>query len=153
MDSRTIEEILWATSRAGRKFFLGCFPSDRLPRHGKHSHYTYGIIANEDPARMKGSHWVAIFVKDKDTAYYFDSYAREPIPQLASYFNNFKNVIYNSAPFQSLFSETCAHYCIYVLFFASLGTPFEKILYTLSNYKNSDHSVSNFVKRLYHSLI
>jgi hypothetical protein len=95
---------------------------------------------------MQGSHWVAVYLKNSRLAYYFDSYAREPIPLVKKFLKQYKRVVKNVTAFQSILSETCGHYCIYFVFSASLGTPFVTIINKLSNHLNPDKYVSKFIK-------
>jgi hypothetical protein len=144
MDSQIIERILLST-KTGRKSFRGCFPSDRLPNPLK---YPFGIIINEDPSFKQGSHWVAVFAKDAETVYYFDSFARKPIESIEKYLSNFAHVSKNSQSFQSLIGQTCGQYCIFFIYYSSLGISYHNTLKILSNQENPDVYVQYFVKRL-----
>jgi hypothetical protein len=142
MDSETIDRILSSTKN-GKSVFQGCYPSDQLPLITK---YPSGMIINEDPASKEGSHWVAFFAKSPSSAYYFDSLGRTPTPTIHKYLNNYKIVRTNIKSFQFPFNKTCGHYCIYFILYASLGTPFNIIIKTLSRQRDPDHFVKTFVK-------
>jgi hypothetical protein len=146
MDSPTIEKILWSTL-GGRKFFRGCFPSDKIPQP-QGLVFPSALIINEDPSFKNGSHWVSIFIKDKSSVFYFDSFAKPPIPIIEQYLSKFKNVVKNHKCFQSILSQTCAHYCIYFIFYSCKGNKFDNIINSLTNH-NSDVYVQRFVKCLF----
>ena len=141
MDSEAIENIIWST-RLGHNF-LGCFCSNRIPSPSK---FPAAIIINEDRCGKKGTHWVALYIKKKDTVVYFDSYGKEPIPKIKEYLNKFTHIAINYNPFQSIFSQNCGYYCIYFVISMSQGMTFKTILYTLSSKSNPDSFVYHFVK-------
>jgi hypothetical protein len=143
MDSETIERIIWST-QIGRKQFLGCFPSDKIPKPSK---YPMALIINEDPSIGNGTHWVAAYIKNKDTIYYFDSYGKKPITVIQYYLQNFKNIEKNKIRFQSLLSQNCGYYCIYFVIFSCLNVAFKNIIHTLTNVSNPDMFVLYFVKK------
>lgn len=143
MDSETIERIIWST-QIGRKRFLGCFPSDKIPTT---SRFPMSLIINEDPSTGKGTHWVAMYIKNKDTICYFDSYGKKPITLINNYLKNFKNIENNKVRFQSLLSQNCGYYCIYFVIFSCLNEAFKNIIHTFSNVLNPDMFVLYFVKK------
>lgn len=144
MNSAQIEKIM-ASSKVGRKFFRGCFPSDRLLHPYK---FPSAYIVNEDPSDQSGSHWVAIYFKNFDEVYYFDSFARDPVTNIEKFLKNYKKVRKNTKIFQSPFSNTCALYCIYFICMISLNASFDQTLKTLSNNPNPDVYVQRFLKCL-----
>ena len=141
MDSITIEKILWKGK--GKTLFKGWFPCDKLFPPNQ---FPSAIIVNEDPTNKPGSHWVCLYFKDKGEVYYFDSFGREPIIQIKKFINNFDKVSYNSRCFQTILSETCAHYCIFFIHSIANGSTINEIIKRLSNHPNSDHYVYKYVK-------
>ena len=91
------------------------------------------------------SHWIAIYAKSRGHAYYFDSYGADPNKYVAEYLLNYRRVTRNLRPFQSLISTVCGHYCVYFIYFMSLGLDFDKLLRTLHCSYNSDILVRKFV--------
>ena len=142
MDSAEIEKIM-AESRVARKYFLGCFPADGIPRP---QNFPYSLIVNEDPKTQRGSHWTGLFVPNKEQAIYFDSYGRDPIDHIYEYLLKFKHVISNKTKFQSIFSNVCPHYCIFFIYCMTLGIPFDKFLLILKRKDNPDLFVKFFVR-------
>ena len=143
MDSETIERIIWST-QIGRKRFLGCFPSDKIP---KALRYPMALIINEDPSTGNGTHWVACYIENQNSICYFDSYGKDPISVIKNYLDNFVNIKKNNTRFQSFLSQNCGYYCIYFVFFICLNVPFKTIMKTLSNVSNPDLFVQLFVKK------
>lgn len=96
-----------------RAFFGGVYPSNMLPRKADLPLY----IANLDPHTLPGSHWVAIHFCKK-TAYYFDSYGTKPTDKNILNFmkRNADTIMYNKVRFQSKWSTTCGHYCLFFLY-------------------------------------
>jgi hypothetical protein len=66
--------------------FLGVFAIDRLPRNLEMSK-TIKMIVNLDPAHQPGSHWVAIYRRNKK-AFYFDSFGNEPPTTVRNWLND-----------------------------------------------------------------
>ena len=147
MDNEKIEKILWST-KIGRKYFLGCFCSSKIPNIVR---YPAAMIVNEDRCGNEGTHWVAMYIKNPNSITYFDSYGNEPIEPLHKFLKDFDNIEKNTIPFQSPLSSYCAHYCIYFVYFICIGTPFKTIIDSLSYVQNPDSYVYNFVIGLYNS--
>lgn len=146
MDSKQITRILTA-NRSTHSTFLGCFPCDLLPSPvGLNKPST--LIVNLDPHHLKGSHWVAIYADNQQKAIYFDSLALPIKPVIAKFFHEFNHVVKNSHPFQSVFSNACAHYCICFVYFISTGYTFKNFLDLLEHSIDSDLFVKNFVNKI-----
>ena len=142
MDSNQIERIIWSY-KEGRKYFKGCFPCDKIPQC---SQYPVAYIINEDDSNKGGSHWVAIFIKDFETVYFFDSYATlYSNMYILNFLKNFKTVIINPYPFQSILSNVCAQYCIFFVISMIRGMLFSMFLRILYNQLDPDYYVKVFV--------
>ena len=102
-----------------------------------------------DTAKNDGSHWVALYARNKSDVVYFDSYGLEPNEYIKEYLGNFRKITRNVRIFQSLISNVCGHYCVYFLYFMSLGLDFEKIIRTLHCAENSDVLVRKFVSNFF----
>ena len=72
-------------------------------------------ILNLDSNPMgPGTHWVLLYLVNKNTVFYFDSFGLPP-PQRISYYSKiFKNRIRNIGQIQDIKSSSCGWYCIYV---------------------------------------
>jgi hypothetical protein len=123
--------------------------------------YPASIIINLDSSKKKGSHWVAAYIKSKDIIYYFDSYGplncilakkqkesfclTQPNLNIYNFLSKYKSITTNKLIFQSMFSDSCAHYCIYFIYNMSNGITFERILKIL----NSKPDPNEFVRIFY----
>ena len=97
--------------------FNGVFTRDNLPNSIKNSAY----VINLDEYRKIGTHWVALYVKNK-TATYFDSFGVKHIPnEIMKFIGNEqspgakarnKNIIKNIYRIQAYDSIMCGYFCI-----------------------------------------
>lgn len=125
--------------------FIGCYPSDNIPTSDI---YPYSAVINTDKTGYPGKHWVAIYVQNKNTIEYFDSFGEVPNANISKYLMNFENISMNKSKIQSLFSDVCGQYCIYFLLKRCMNVPYKIILGKLLFIKNSDSYVKNFVYAL-----
>lgn len=91
--------------------FLGVFAADEIPK--RINTYPSCFVANTDPARNPGAHWVACYVSSANCAEFFDSYGLPP-----TFYDlelPIKPKSFNRICFQSLRSSACGHYCVYFL--------------------------------------
>ena len=90
--------------------FLGVYSSDNIPLL---TDKRQSIIINFDRSYEMGSHFIAIFMKNKKTCLYFDSLNFENIPiELSVYLQQYPNVEDLSKNIQSRFSTFCGFYCM-----------------------------------------
>ena len=142
MDAKQIEQIL-------RKLmpptcaFLGVFSRDTLPR--AIIRYPACYVTNTDKAREPGSHWVAVFMPSSSSLEYFDSYGWLP----DAYGLNVSPSHHNSKCLQSLGSNVCGQYCIYLLYRRSHGRSLTSILkhFSSSNLRWNDFQVARWVRK------
>jgi hypothetical protein len=94
-------------------YFLGVFPSDRLPdTKGKPASF----IMNHDRIDQPGSHWVALYVHphpDNHFVEFFDSLAMKPPDELYFWKKRFS---YGFKPVQNIFADTCGEHALYYLY-------------------------------------
>ena len=131
------------------KLFRGTFPSDMDFEDFK---TPYCCITNTDSHNGKGSHWNAWFVT-KDLIYFFDSFGRRPtdgtFPPCYRNFVKNRKYSYNPRIVQGLFSDTCGHFCIYVLYFKCCNYDWKNIMSSFSDDSDvNDLKVKKFVDRL-----
>ena len=107
------------------------------------------MVVNLDTAKHAGSHWVTMFAFNRGHVMYFDSYGRDPNYHIVKYLLNFIKVTRNVRPFQSLISTVCGHYCVYVLYFMSLGVNFDQVIKSLRCNDNPDMLVRKFVSNFF----
>lgn len=93
---------------------------------------------------------MGIFARNRNTAFYFDSYGEKPVDYLWDYLKSkFPIVNYNKIQLQKIFSSTCGIYVILFIYFSSLGlTPYEIIKLFYSS-PNPDDYVKNLFNELF----
>ena len=149
-------EINWILSHGiTKRFFGGAFPADiyfnfKTP---------YCVVMNCDSHNGPGSHWIAWFVT-ASTIFFFDSMGRSPrdhsLPKEFGLFikNKKQKVLYNHKVVEGIFSRSCGHFCIYVLWHLCRGNKWKNILNrfdnneTLESTLSNDKLVRNFVKKI-----
>ena len=130
--------------------FLGVFAADRIPN--RITTFPCCFVANTDPARQPGAHWVACFCATPSRVEFFDSYGLPP----AAYFSlrlPISPTFVNNVSFQSLRSSACGHYSIYYLCMRAHGRSPSLIKQCLRRIAqrrcgNADYLVRNFTARL-----
>lgn len=130
MDDNTILEFMMSDSRL-KQIFRGVYPSDKVPHILKRGLY----IINTEPSFMEGRHWVALSCMDNcSTVDYFDSYGKEPFPELDKHLKKLKiKVRYNACVLQSEQSDVCGDYCILFCYFLSRGHDMEYFISLFSD--------------------
>lgn len=107
------------------------------------------MVINLDLAREEGSHWVAVFCKTRAEINYFDSLGMEPTNiYIQTFLRNFSTIHKNKRIIQNILSNSCGHFCIYFVYYSSLGLNFNKILNNLIKEQNPDIFVKCFVRKL-----
>ena len=98
-----------------RPVFKGVFPRDKLPNKVS---YPAAYVVNTDKSNESGEHWLAIYYDSKGECTFFDSFGQEPKYYGLQTFleKTSKNFIINKQQVQSLFSNTCGHYCIFLFY-------------------------------------
>ncbi|GFU90556.1 uncharacterized protein TNCV_2574891 [Trichonephila clavipes] len=121
MYASQIHRIL-SRDRDASRYFIGVFPSDEIPLPKERAI----LVANTDTRDQEGSHWLAMYIKDKNTLEFFDSYGFPPEMygvHISKYAEQFTNVKWNKKSIQSLTSNVCELYCVYFLLKISRVTP------------------------------
>ena len=143
MDTNQIRDIL----KVHCPLFVGVFARDKLPRPSKRPMI---FVANFDPSKDPGTHWVAVFLDDDGTGEYFDSYGYGPEGIFESYLNEHCDYwTYNSKRLQGNTSSTCGQYTIFYAIHRALNFDGNAIasMFTSST-KFNDALVANYVKKL-----
>lgn len=125
MNTLDINKIL-KNNNWTKSCFLGTFPSDKIP---KSLNLPYCFVANTDPSTGKGSHWVAVYVNNKNRADYFDSYGNEPSGVIKKYLDsNCASFRYNRKQVQSFGSSVCGQHCILFLYLRCRGAKMASVM-------------------------
>jgi hypothetical protein len=149
MFSKQIGKILSRNSNT-KRFFIGCYPSDRIPRL-RNGPFPHCMIVNTDPIGSIGSHWCALYVQSPSTVEFYDSLGDWPpmSKPIAEYLARFPCVQKSDIALQSEKSSACGKHCIYFLVKRCDGIPFKEIISRLYDHtKKPDAIVSAFVHRL-----
>lgn len=145
MDSLQIEKIL-ETNPVTRPWFKACLPSDLLSMP---TNFPASYVVNMDSSRKEGSHWIGMFMPNKNEVFYFDSLKKDVPLSIDKFLRAFPRFKTNKFPYQSAFSETCGPHSIVFIYYMSLGYTFEH--YT--NLLNSIHDTDLFVKKIVNKLL
>lgn len=111
-------------------------------------HYPYAVVCNLDPARKKGTHWVAMFAKSKHLLWYFDSYGEGPPTALYKLLREHDRVVVNKFVIQSLISDVCGWYCIYFIHQACNNMSYDGLLFRLARKQYRDEYVRGYGRQL-----
>ena len=143
MNSISIERKLNSYSQ-----FLGVFPSDIhcLPIIKK---YPSCLISNTDDHNLPGTHWIAMYFKNKNYVEYFDSYGNKPfILSHMKYMEKYaSNIKYNDKIVQGQFSTTCAGHCIYYIHLKCNNYSLNDIM---KIYSDNYHFNDAFIYKMFH---
>ena len=131
-----------------RKLYMGSFPACIFP---KPKSRRYFFIKNTDQHDEPGTHWTAWLV-DGDNIEFFDSFGRSPtnkhFPKQFRDYVKGKSVLYSTFRVQKYSSSTCGYFCMYYIYFRSLGFKFDYIIKKLSNLNENDDIVVSFINSL-----
>lgn len=147
MNSSDIHKILSRDPICAR-YYAGVFPSDRIPCIGQ---FPAAIVLNTDKHDEKGTHWLAVYIQDKKTIEFFDSYGLPPNAygkDISRFVKKYHRVYWNKTALQSLTSNVCGHYCIYFIVKRCQGLCMKSIINVLAGKKN-DFRMFQFVKKRY----
>ena len=130
MNSLEISSILHK-NKYSKQCFKGVFSSNNI-RTTFDNDYPYGLVVNTDKAGEPGTHWVAIFVQNANTAEYFDSYGENPNRDIENFLKTFKYVNKNKSKIQSAFDISCGPHVIYYIIEKCKGKTLNEIINSLS---------------------
>ena len=121
--------------------FNGVYSGDNLPNKIKDGAYVINLDENSDI----GTHWVALYAKNNDIAY-FDSFGVEHIPKEIKVFIKNKNVKTNILRIQAYDSILCGYFCIGFINFMFKGKSLTKYtnLFSPNDFKKNDDTVLNY---------
>jgi hypothetical protein len=143
MNSSEINKIL-QNNIYTKNYFKGVYPSNNIPSLNQ---FPFTLIVNTDPLGQPGTHWVAIYAINQNSAEYFDSFGNSPNTNIGSYLNRFKDVNRNKTKIQSIFDNSCGAHVIYYTIQKCRGSNLETIIKELNN-PYSDSLVKLYVYNL-----
>ena len=131
-----------------KKVYLGTYPACEIPKSRKKR---YCFITNTDQHDEPGTHWTAWMVEG-DNVEFFDSFGRPPNDfQMPYEFKKYilgKKVSYSTLRVQEFSSSTCGYFCIYYIYFRSMGLDYKYIIKELLNLYDNDDIVITFFNSL-----
>ena len=129
-----------------RPEFEGVFSCDQLP---KNKSIPSAIVANTDPIKSSGQHWIAMYLPANSHPMYFDSYGLPP--QQKEFKKFLKTCDYNDIQIQNPFSSTCGQHAIFFLAMACRGHTMKNIqdVFNSKNLEENDLMVTDFVNTNY----
>ena len=142
-----INQILW-NDPITKKIFLGSYPACEIPNSKKKR---YSFITNTDQHDKPGTHWTAWMVEG-DNVEFFDSFGRSPknfqMPHEFKHFILGKTVSYSTLQVQEFSSSTCGYFCIYYIYFRSMGLDYAYIMKEFMSLYDNDDIVIKFINSL-----
>lgn len=133
MDSNQIYKILKANPFT-KKGFLGVFSADELPTTSI-ERFPASLVVNTDKSGSSGLHWQGIFIPDRHTIEFFDSFGRKARGDIKDWIDGFPGakVIYHryNTSLQKHYETSCGPHVIYFLISRSRGKSFDSIVNTL----------------------
>ena len=132
--------------------FINVFSWDTVPTNL--SKKRFSLVCNLSKSNNSGTHWIAVFSNGK-TLEIFDSFAligeRLTNSKLEQLSKKLKlKIKTNKKRLQSLYSDTCGHYCLGYIIFKSKGyclTSFNR-LFSHSDFITNDDSIKQAVEPL-----
>ena len=98
-----------------KKFFVGTFAIDTLPKTLKNDHF---LVFNSDTSDKQGQHWLCCF-KEKKTLLCFDSIGidnnKKVLLEKYCVISGVNQIHFNETQFQLLTTDTCGKFAIYFL--------------------------------------
>ena len=125
----------------------GVYSRDNLPNKIKDGAY----VTNLDGYSDIGTHWIALYVKNKDITY-FDSFGGEHIPKEIKAFIKNENIKTNIFRIQAYDSIMCGYFCIRFINFMFKGKTLTEYtnLFSPSDFTKNDNVILNyFMKYVY----
>ena len=93
-----------------KNFYLGCFSADNYPQNLKTFQF---FVVNKDKSFEKGSHWMVVFLGDKNIEFFDSCGSNESFVKHFLKFNKQFVCVFNDTPVQESNTNTCGEYCIY----------------------------------------
>lgn len=131
---------------------MGVFAADRIPFKME---VPIAIVCNTDDHTRSGTHWVALYIDEKRTGTYFDSYGFPPMSKhhLQRIVKNCKHFQWSDKKLQSIDSMCCGQYTIMFLHHMCRGYSLRRFLQLFSrDCRKNDAYATKFHKKLLNRL-
>ena len=144
-DRTTDTQLARIVHRLSIPMFRGVVSKDRLPHIRPHLGWWIVNMQSSDEGNQQGTHWVYVSIHHH-TAYYFDSYGQD-CPDTIHYFFRGKTLVQNKEIVQSMTSQMCGWFTIFVAYQQwKKGLSFKNIVSMFNeNHPNeNDHFLKTF---------
>lgn len=146
MDTISIREYIRPHQR--QNIFKGVFPCDSIPHSFRlPAAFVINLSQHDEP----GTHWVALYISETGSAYYFDSFGLKPSNFHINAFikTHAKSVSYNKKQLQHITSNKCGRFCCVLVVSLLKNCPFDSFLarFSLNLYVN-DITIENMYNYL-----
>jgi hypothetical protein len=133
LHTEQIDHILRTDPRT-KQSYNGTFACDLL-KNIEINKFPISYVINSDESSEPGTHWLSVYLKSKDSAHFFDSYAMD-----LSRYKDIEQFIYRvcdkkvtvnqleGTPLQSDSTDVCGHWCIIFLRLLGDGLGFNDFL-------------------------
>lgn len=122
MNSDLIDHLLSKDS-VTKKYFRGVYSRDNVPTP-EHAENFY--VVNCDTSYEDGSHWIAMYISEKNTSEYYDSFGFKPWYNELKYYLGC-NYVYNDLQIQHPFSSVCGQHVIFYIIQRCNGVSLKQI--------------------------
>ena len=115
----------------------------------QHNHKLALFIYNLEPSYLRGSHWIATYVKD-NVINYFDSFGMMPFQEMVDHAKR-ENVtlLHQNQQLQNLYTSTCGYFCLYFLNEMNKGIDYFDLLQVFKQDTNyNEKFIEKYFKRL-----
>ncbi|XP_035211047.1 proteasome subunit beta type-5-like [Stegodyphus dumicola] len=132
MNSSEIHHIL-SRDPVSLRCYAGVFPCDKIPVI---QNFPCALVLNTDKHDKEGTHWLAVYVINKQTLEFFDSYGLPPEAygeDITKFVKKYHNVHWNKTSFQSLTSNET-----YNRYVAQCGCNFIFIMFRIYELRNRE---------------
>jgi hypothetical protein len=122
---------------------MGVYPSDRIPR--TIARFPTSFVINSDKFGESGEHWLGIFIPNRFSVEYFDTFARQKAPApIDRFLKLFPKQLRNPKKIQLDFETSCGPHVIYFIIQRSRGRDFGQIMSDLHRHRFPDGFVKLF---------
>ena len=128
--------------------FVGVFSRTRIPIT---NNFPASYIINLDEYGSKGSHWIALYITNKNISI-FDSFGGNYF--INSFYNKGRKIVCSPKVLQDYTSTTCGMYCVLFIWFSSRGYTMGEFLSIFTKNKIiNDEAVKLYFKSQHNTVL
>ena len=132
-----------------KRTFKGVYPIDKLLKIKRG--VPAAIVVNTDESFRSGRHWLAIYIEENGTGYFFDSFGRRPEGRMGAFLDSrCEKWYFCEKMVQNPVTGVCGGYCIWFLVYFHYKRNVRGF-YNLfsSNLLKNDRKVVNYIENEY----